>query len=382
MGFNSKQKVLSIILIIIIVIAGYFGWNFIMQKPTNTGNLSGLNLHSASKIVEIPKALFGESKEKAKEEEQKNYAELIQEYKDLKAKRMALDDQIAALEQEIIKVNKANLAAASSAPAASGTISSSSTTQPSLMPEATVNKGVVINYVPPKPAATTSLPATETKNEVNIKNLITDLQANKPTKTVVVPPASVDKVVIITPKKHPVEGNSTSTLPTVVVANVNASSKAKASENSTDKSTTTSSSAASSSAPAPAATIAPTTSAPVSKSTVTVTSTTSATTTPSSSGSVAPKVATTVQGNDYYVLQGMSGDKPKFITDYIKKHNLTSDVSCLKVKRDGKDWYILAYGNYSTKGDASLAVKSLPSDVKSLHPWVKLVKKDEATPCN
>jgi len=92
-----------------------------------------------------------------------------------------------------------------------------------------------------------------------------------------------------------------------------------------------------------------------------------------------PQINPTQTGN-YYILQIMRGNKPKYISDYIKKHNLENKATILRIKRNNSDWYLLGYGHYATGAEAKNDISNLKANLKGATPWIRLIKENEATP--
>jgi septal ring-binding cell division protein DamX len=42
-----------------------------------------------------------------------------------------------------------------------------------------------------------------------------------------------------------------------------------------------------------------------------------------------------------------------------------------QTKHEGKDWYVLTFGNFPSAHEASATQKNLPDELKGLHPWVR-----------
>lgn len=80
-----------------------------------------------------------------------------------------------------------------------------------------------------------------------------------------------------------------------------------------------------------------------------------------------------------YTVQLMASAKLSDVKDYIVAHHLEGKANYFETKLDGKPWYMLTYGNYSTVQKAQLALQDLPQNMQNHHPWVKstaLVEKE------
>ncbi|CAM3745464.1 SPOR domain-containing protein [Xenorhabdus thuongxuanensis] len=71
-----------------------------------------------------------------------------------------------------------------------------------------------------------------------------------------------------------------------------------------------------------------------------------------------------------FTLQLSSAGRSDTLTAFAKKNNL-SNYKVYETKRDGKTWFILIHGNYSSVSDAKRAISSLPAEVQAKKPWVR-----------
>ncbi|OTA20612.1 membrane protein [Xenorhabdus beddingii] len=74
-----------------------------------------------------------------------------------------------------------------------------------------------------------------------------------------------------------------------------------------------------------------------------------------------------------FTLQLSSASRSDTLVAFAKKHNLTN-YKVYETKRDGKTWFILIHGNYSSVSDAKIAISSLPSEVQAKNPWVRKLR--------
>ena len=73
----------------------------------------------------------------------------------------------------------------------------------------------------------------------------------------------------------------------------------------------------------------------------------------------------------YYALQLLAASKASYAADYISKHKLGVAAKYFHRKINGKDLYIVVYGNYPTHQAAVAGIKTLPQDVQKLKPWIR-----------
>jgi len=68
-------------------------------------------------------------------------------------------------------------------------------------------------------------------------------------------------------------------------------------------------------------------------------------------------------------LIGLSSEKA--IHAFINKNNLNNKATYFHSKLQGRDWYVLLYGQYKTSQDAKIAITKLPAAVQAEKPWVR-----------
>lgn len=81
-----------------------------------------------------------------------------------------------------------------------------------------------------------------------------------------------------------------------------------------------------------------------------------------------------VQNPNYYTLQLASSTNRKLIEKYYDENRLQGMAGYYVTRRQGEDWYALAYGAYPTAGDANAAIPSLPKDLRKWSPWVRKLR--------
>lgn len=70
-----------------------------------------------------------------------------------------------------------------------------------------------------------------------------------------------------------------------------------------------------------------------------------------------------------YALQILGSSNEQRIKEFIKENNMTAKAQYFKGTYQGKAWYILLYGNYTTREAATKAIDTLPANIKKLQPW-------------
>jgi septal ring-binding cell division protein DamX len=442
---GAKQKILVFILVLAIVISFFLGWYLVVKKHDFSSEEFAKD-QTTTKIGD----LFALREKKSLSD----YDELLIKYKELKNKRLALDDEISNVEQQMLKLNK-------SAPVGDQNTSSAkekvtkdivilkddqSKADNQTKSDNKINSIIEFNKIdkqinsaaqsvyaqpgssgsiltssslikPVSSAITTSIvssAATESARQIPQSSEdisgnalapapVTSLFTHDQKTTKVVPVgnntfaiAKNNKVVIISPKKKhqksieekTVEPTSTSEVAsnvspeekatTTKVDNGNLLITSKTVGNADVLTISKESTAVESSAKTPvveeakplpppqpekAKVVEPSTKSAVQSETAEHTTTLPASSTKSK----------------YYVVQLMSDSSSKNIVNFIHKNNLQGKAVCLKTKLNGKDWYILAYGNYNSRSQAASVIKTLPSNLKSQHPWIKPIEPGEAS---
>ncbi len=74
-----------------------------------------------------------------------------------------------------------------------------------------------------------------------------------------------------------------------------------------------------------------------------------------------------------YTLQLLGASKEASIKQFVQKHGLQDTTYSFHTKRQGKDWYIVVYGNYQSADEAKLAADNLLTTLKrdQIKPWVR-----------
>ncbi len=75
------------------------------------------------------------------------------------------------------------------------------------------------------------------------------------------------------------------------------------------------------------------------------------------------------QNKNHFTLQLLGTHQKSTLPVYLNKFSLKNDAAVFKTNRDGKDWFTLIYGHYSTKSAAQNAAKQLPKGVTK--PWIR-----------
>ncbi|MBS0290231.1 MAG: AAA family ATPase [Proteobacteria bacterium] len=74
----------------------------------------------------------------------------------------------------------------------------------------------------------------------------------------------------------------------------------------------------------------------------------------------------------HYTLQLFGTYKESTVKEFIKKYSLTEKSYTFKTKRQGKDWYVVVYGDYGTIKEAKIAANDLKEIQQAkVQPWVR-----------
>lgn len=74
-----------------------------------------------------------------------------------------------------------------------------------------------------------------------------------------------------------------------------------------------------------------------------------------------------------YILQLMGSRDLNALARFVANHKLQHHVHIMTAAYQGKAWYILAYGKYSSVASAKTARQQLPPLLKKLQPWIRPV---------
>ena len=77
------------------------------------------------------------------------------------------------------------------------------------------------------------------------------------------------------------------------------------------------------------------------------------------------------QNPRYYTLQLASSTNPKLIQKHYRENQFEGEGGYYRSYRQGKNWYALVYGSYSSINEAKQAVEALPEELRKWKPWVR-----------
>ena len=74
---------------------------------------------------------------------------------------------------------------------------------------------------------------------------------------------------------------------------------------------------------------------------------------------------------EHFSMQLLGSRRRELTLQYVRRHNLTSNVAIYRTEHEGGDWYVLLYGDYKTRAAAINASKVLPSAIRNNKPWIR-----------
>lgn len=90
-----------------------------------------------------------------------------------------------------------------------------------------------------------------------------------------------------------------------------------------------------------------------------------------STSAAVTKKNTTKVAKTGYTLQLIGLSDKKRIESFVQSNHLQGKIDYVHSQKNGKDWYVVLYGHYSTAAQAKHAINTLPKGVQSLSPWVR-----------
>lgn len=79
------------------------------------------------------------------------------------------------------------------------------------------------------------------------------------------------------------------------------------------------------------------------------------------------------QNSAYYTIQILGVRNEKRLLNFVEENipSRQQEIAYYQTSYKGKDWYPLLYGIYTTKAEATTAMKELPSTVQKASPWIR-----------
>ena len=76
----------------------------------------------------------------------------------------------------------------------------------------------------------------------------------------------------------------------------------------------------------------------------------------------------------HYILQLFGSHSESAAKSFIAQHNLTGQALYAKVWQNNQDWYVVLYGDYTDRNQATTAINQLPANLRTQNPWARSVQ--------
>jgi septal ring-binding cell division protein DamX len=73
----------------------------------------------------------------------------------------------------------------------------------------------------------------------------------------------------------------------------------------------------------------------------------------------------------HFTLQLLGTYNKYSLVSFAKKHQLEKDTAYLATKRNGRNWYTLIHGRFTSRQQAQQAISNLPSALQKTKPWIR-----------
>lgn len=73
----------------------------------------------------------------------------------------------------------------------------------------------------------------------------------------------------------------------------------------------------------------------------------------------------------HYTVQLMGAYKEQQLEQFIARNHLQGKVNKFHTKNNGRDWYVVGYGEFSSPRAAKEAIQNLPEPLRQVKPWVR-----------
>lgn len=75
-----------------------------------------------------------------------------------------------------------------------------------------------------------------------------------------------------------------------------------------------------------------------------------------------------------YTLQLLGTHNQDTVQEFIRDQGSLDAFSYFQALHNGRDWYVVVYGEYRNRSEAIAAVESLPQELRTLNPWARSVR--------
>jgi len=76
----------------------------------------------------------------------------------------------------------------------------------------------------------------------------------------------------------------------------------------------------------------------------------------------------------HYTLQILSDRNKRTVKRFIERHFKDNSAAYFPVRRKGKTWYVVIWGDFATRASAKRAIADLPPELRLNKPWVRRIK--------
>jgi len=76
---------------------------------------------------------------------------------------------------------------------------------------------------------------------------------------------------------------------------------------------------------------------------------------------------------NHYTIQILAMHNKKKLTPFVERTHIKDKVKCCRGEFKGKPWYMLIYGEYTTREEAQQAIAELPAEIQKEKPWVRKI---------
>ncbi|MDL0433381.1 SPOR domain-containing protein [Marinobacter sp. TBZ242] len=78
-----------------------------------------------------------------------------------------------------------------------------------------------------------------------------------------------------------------------------------------------------------------------------------------------------VRQRDGWTIQLIAGNREQTVLSLIDQYPSLSDILYTRTQRQGQDWFVGFYGEFSSREAAGKAVDRLPQSLRNQSPWVR-----------
>lgn len=95
--------------------------------------------------------------------------------------------------------------------------------------------------------------------------------------------------------------------------------------------------------------------------------------TPPTASASAPAGWLEAAPDKHYTAQLIGSRSPDALEKFVSKNGLGDHAELLQTQRDGRDWYLIVYGEFPSRSAANTALRKLPDAVRKHGGWVRTI---------